>query len=145
MLWPALALALAACTGDESSPVPTAGLTLEISSSGGPSAGPVPIEVTPRDLVGNAAIGPGDPAPEIVFEIVFEIVVAVPEDTEDKESAGDGPVDDATEPADTVDEPAAQADEPDTSSNTAGIVVIALGILTIGAGAWAYRQAGKSA
>ena len=70
VLWPALALALAACTGDESSPVATAGLTLE---------------------------------------------------------------------------PAAQADEPDTTSNTAGIVVIALGMVTIGAGAWAYRQAGKGA
>ena len=45
-MWSALALALGACIGDGSSSGPTDGLKLEISSSGGPSVGPVPIEVT---------------------------------------------------------------------------------------------------
>ena len=90
-----------------------------------------------RDLAADFEIGPGDLEPDIVFE-----TVAVAEDTE--ESGGQEPVG-AAEPADGAEEPVAQAGEPDAPSNAAGMVIIALGIATIGAGAWAYRQAGRRA
>ena len=98
---------------------------------------------------GEVAIDDAAPSIELpIPDIVIETVVDVPEDAEDaaaEESAGEGPVGEAVEPADAAEEPATQAGEPDGTSNAAGIVIIALGIVTIGAGAWAYRQAGRRA